>query len=216
MLHGILGLNVHLDTPTEILHTVLLGVVKYFWAQTIFLLEKSKSLEVFQMRLQSLGTDGLNAPSLNAEYICRYKGSLIGKHFKSIAQVMPFLVYDLVPSVVLDAWYAIGQLVVLLWHTSIQDTEEYLVSCSSIFTSISSAMANPFEGGPIAYDRRSTKPYLAVRSQHPYLKTQVSLSYPPPRIHPPVWAFHSLLHGALRKFQPRVPPYVHIQQPPGP
>ncbi|KAG2129942.1 hypothetical protein DEU56DRAFT_872405 [Suillus clintonianus] len=123
---GMDGMNIHMDTPTEILHTVLLGVVKYFWGQTAFLLEKAKLLNHFQTRLDSLDRDGLNAPSLNADYICHYKGGLIGKHFKSLAQVMPFVVYDLVPKSVLDGWTLIGELVVLIWHTKIDNTEIYL------------------------------------------------------------------------------------------
>ncbi|KAG2120871.1 uncharacterized protein F5147DRAFT_741763 [Suillus discolor] len=125
---GMDGLNMHMDTPTEILHTVLLGVVKYFWGQTVFLLEKAKLMDVFQTRLHSVDTDGLNVLCLGADYICHYKGSLIGKHFKSLAQVMPFLIYDLVPSTVLDTWTIIGELVVLVWHTNILNTEAYLVS----------------------------------------------------------------------------------------
>ncbi|KAG2087604.1 uncharacterized protein F5147DRAFT_588042 [Suillus discolor] len=125
---GMDGLNMHMDTPTEILHTVLLGVVKYFWGQTVFLLEKAKLMDIFQTHLHSVDTDGLNAPCLGADYICHYKGSLIGKHFKSLAQVMLFLIYDLVPSTVLDAWTIIGELVVLVWHTNILNMEAYLVS----------------------------------------------------------------------------------------
>lgn len=123
------GFDMHRDTPTEILHTVLLGVVKYFWAQTMWYLKnRSKSTSLFQTRLASTDWKGLNAPSTNAEYICQYHGSLIGKHFKSLAQVMPFLIYDLVPQDVLHAWNIIGKLVVLLWHTKIDDVEDYLVS----------------------------------------------------------------------------------------
>ncbi|KAH7928239.1 hypothetical protein BV22DRAFT_974816, partial [Leucogyrophana mollusca] len=127
---GMEGMNIHLDTPTEILHTVLLGVVKYFWGQTVFLLEKSKLLNVLQRRLESIDKNGLNAPSLNADYICHYKGGLIGKHFKSLAQVMPFLIYDLVPKSVLDGWTTIGELVVLIWHTKIDNSETYLAQLS--------------------------------------------------------------------------------------
>ena len=108
--------------------TILLRVVKYFWGQTVWLLDRSHLMGTFQMRLSSIDSDGLNAPCLNAEYICKYKGGLIGKHFKSLAQVMPFLIYDLVPKNVLDGWSVIGVLVVLLWHTEIDDTEQYLVS----------------------------------------------------------------------------------------
>ncbi|KAG1863736.1 hypothetical protein F4604DRAFT_1929149 [Suillus subluteus] len=120
------GLNIHQDTPTEILHTILLGVVKYFWGQTIWILDKAHLVKTFQTRLDNINKDGLNSPTLGAEYICRYSGSLIGKHFKSLAQLMPFLIYDLVPSTVLNGWTVIGQLVVLLWHTRIDDIEEYL------------------------------------------------------------------------------------------
>ncbi|KAF8417184.1 hypothetical protein L210DRAFT_3616068 [Boletus edulis BED1] len=127
---GMPGVNIHLDTPTEILHTVLLGVVKYFWGQTVFLIEKAKLLDVFQSRLDSIEHDALNAPSLNAKYMCGYKGSLIGKHFKSLAQVMPFVIYDLVPQDVVNAWTTVGQLVVLLWHTEITNLEVYLAKLS--------------------------------------------------------------------------------------
>jgi hypothetical protein len=85
-------------------------------------------MDLFQTRLASTDWNGLSAPCTNAEYICQYNGSLIGKHFKGLAQVMPFLIYDLVPQDVLRAWNIIGALVVLLWHTEIEDVEDYLVS----------------------------------------------------------------------------------------
>ncbi|KAI6141214.1 hypothetical protein BKA82DRAFT_4331740 [Pisolithus tinctorius] len=83
---GMNGMNIHLDMPTEILHTILLGVIKYFWGQTVYLIKKAKLLDIFQSRLDSINHDALNAPSLNLEYICHYKGGLIGKHFKRLAQ----------------------------------------------------------------------------------------------------------------------------------
>lgn len=122
------GLDIHLDTPTEILHTVLLGVVKYFWGQTIWIVNKDHRMDLFRRRLASLNQEGLNVPNINAEYMCQYSGSLIGKHFKTLAQVMEFVVYDLVPPSVLQAWRAIGALVVLLWHTVIEDADAYFVS----------------------------------------------------------------------------------------
>ncbi|KAL0568972.1 hypothetical protein V5O48_013001 [Marasmius crinis-equi] len=131
---GMPGVNIHKDTPTEILHTILLGVVKYFWGQTVHILEKSKGFTTFQTRLASIDESGLNIPKLSAEYICGYKGSLIGKHFKSLAQLMTFLIYDLVPRKVLDAWSIIGELVVLVWHTHIDDLEEYLDLTKHIVT----------------------------------------------------------------------------------
>ncbi|KAK7016753.1 hypothetical protein VNI00_018830 [Paramarasmius palmivorus] len=131
---GIEGFDVHLDTPMEILHTILLGVVKYFWGQTVHILEKAKGMGLFQLRLASLDASGLNIPNISAKYMCQYKGSLIGKHFKSIAQIMPFIVYDLVSKDLLDAWTIIGELVVLVWHTKIEDMDSYLEKLSTMIT----------------------------------------------------------------------------------
>ncbi|KAI6008573.1 hypothetical protein EDC04DRAFT_2871468 [Pisolithus marmoratus] len=133
---GMQGLDIHKDTPTEILHTILLGIVKYFWGQTVYILEKGQSLRIFQTRLESINKDGLNSLTLHANYIVRYKGGLVGKHFKSLTQVMPYLIYDLVPQIVLEGWSIIGRLIVLLWHTSIEDTESYLVSALPLSTLI--------------------------------------------------------------------------------
>ena len=105
---GIQGLDIHKDMPTEILHMILLGIVRYFWGQTAFILDKANLLGTFQTWLESINKDGLNFPTLGADYIVRYKGGLIGRHFKSLAQVMPYLIYDLVPDMVLEDWLAIG------------------------------------------------------------------------------------------------------------
>jgi hypothetical protein len=81
----------------------------------------------FEARLAAIDQKGLNMPKINARYMCQYKGGLIGKHFKCLAQVMSFVAYDLVPPMVLDAWNIMGRLVVLLWHTKIEAIEPYLV-----------------------------------------------------------------------------------------
>lgn len=91
-------------------------------------MEKSKQLSVFQVRLSSVVADGLNIPPIAAEYMCQYRGGLIGKHFKTLSQIMAFTLYDIVPREVLDAWLVIGRLTVLLWHTEIDDISSYTVS----------------------------------------------------------------------------------------
>ncbi|KAI6021344.1 hypothetical protein BKA83DRAFT_33078, partial [Pisolithus microcarpus] len=124
------GINIHMDTLTETLHTILLGIVKYFWGQNHAPYGKAKLLDLIQSHLDSIEHDAFNAPNLDLDYICCYKSTLIGKHFKSLVQVMPFFVHDLVPQTVIDAWTTIGELVVLLWHTKIKDLESYLARLS--------------------------------------------------------------------------------------
>lgn len=119
------GVDIHRDTPTEILHTVLLGVVKYYWAQSFYIVEKAKKLPLFESRVTSANTAGLNLPRLDARYMCGHHGSLIGKHFKALVQIMSFVAYDLLPPNVLDAWLLLGRLTSLLWYTEIDDIRVY-------------------------------------------------------------------------------------------
>ncbi|KAJ7859305.1 hypothetical protein B0H14DRAFT_3084960 [Mycena olivaceomarginata] len=90
------------DTPIELLHTILLGIIKYVW---------HVRKQTYSMRLQSTNTDGLSVHAIRASYIMQYAGSLIGRQFKTIAQVNIFHIRDLLSA--------------LLWFPEIRNLEEY-------------------------------------------------------------------------------------------
>lgn len=122
------GLDVHQDTPVENLHTFLLGVVKYFWAQTIHIMTETKVIETFRNRLNSVSEPGLDVPKILGDYMCRYSGGLVGKHFKTLCQIMTFLVHDIVDADLFEAWDRIGEIAIAVWQTGITDLVKYTVS----------------------------------------------------------------------------------------
>jgi hypothetical protein len=111
----------------EILHTILLGIIKYVWYMFhTSLTDEQKNL--FVVRLQSTNLDGLNVPPLRAVYIMQYRQNLIGKHFKTLMQTMVFHVHDLVTPAQFELIKAVGELSSLLWVLEIDDLDQFLVS----------------------------------------------------------------------------------------
>ncbi|KAH9032839.1 hypothetical protein EDB84DRAFT_1588415 [Lactarius hengduanensis] len=90
--------------------------------------EQLENMAYFRHALPQWIGNGLNAPSTDTEYICQYHGSLIGSTSKSLVQVMPFLIYGPCMKMFCHAWNIIGTLLVLLWHTEIEDIEVLFAS----------------------------------------------------------------------------------------
>lgn len=121
------GLNPHVDSPLEILHTYLLGQDKYVWHDTNKVWDNKKGA-LFAVRLQSSSTDGLSIPPVRARYMIQYKNGLIGKHFKVLQQLGVFHLHGgLCNENLFDLWKATGELGALIWYPEIKNMESYLV-----------------------------------------------------------------------------------------
>ena len=112
----------------EILHTISLGVEKYAWHGLHSEWTQGQQ-DLFVVRLQATDIDGLNVPPIWAAYIMQYRNGLIGRHFKTLMQTAAFHIYDLTPQAQFNLIKALAELGALLWMSSIEDMDRYLVCC---------------------------------------------------------------------------------------
>ncbi|KAJ3786078.1 hypothetical protein GGU10DRAFT_420697 [Lentinula aff. detonsa] len=119
------GVDPHKDTPGEMLHTWLLGNDKYIWYFTNTARGPENEAN-FAVRLQCSFLDGLTIAPPRAEYIIKYKNSLIGKHFKTIQQLAIFHIRTMCSPEIFELWKATGELGAFLWVPEIRDMDAYL------------------------------------------------------------------------------------------
>ncbi|KAH6876645.1 hypothetical protein BKA70DRAFT_1128177 [Coprinopsis sp. MPI-PUGE-AT-0042] len=120
------GLDPHHDTPVEILHVVLLGFVKYFWRDVCQnRVKKDPQRRKLIDRLNSLDVRGLGISKIRGTTLVQYCGSLTGRDFRVVAQVAPFVLYDLVDEDLLAVWVSLSKIIPLIWTPSIDNIDEY-------------------------------------------------------------------------------------------
>ena len=119
-------IDAHQDTPVEVLHTVLLGFTKYFWRDAIARLSAANKALLI-LRISSLNTTGLGFPRLSGKTYVQFAGSLVGRDFRVIVQIAPFVLYDLLPDYLFETWLALCALVPLIFQPVIFNLDKYLV-----------------------------------------------------------------------------------------
>ncbi|KAF9257230.1 hypothetical protein L218DRAFT_800681, partial [Marasmius fiardii PR-910] len=121
------GLDPHCDTLVEILHVVLLGFIKYLWRDAVQIQLKGKEaqLSVLKNRLSSFDTSGLGVSPLNGNTLVQFAGSLVGRDFRVIAQVAPFVLHGLIFEESYQAWLRLSRLVAVIWQPEIEDIDKY-------------------------------------------------------------------------------------------
>ncbi|KAF8748600.1 hypothetical protein RHS01_10718 [Rhizoctonia solani] len=102
-------------------------------------------MDTLETRLGSLDISGLNIDAISKRYMCQYTGSLVGRHFKTLAQLMIFACYDLVDSNLLEVWLLLGRLTTLLWFTEIDNLDIYIAEIQIIVDEflVSAARCSP-------------------------------------------------------------------------
>ncbi|KAF8168642.1 hypothetical protein K438DRAFT_1616019, partial [Mycena galopus ATCC 62051] len=122
----IAGLDPSQDTPVELLHTILLGVMKYIWHLLNTSQWSDTDRHLFAIRLQTTDLSGLTVPPLRAGYMIQYKNNLIGKHFKTLMQTLAFHIHSICTPEQFTLVKAAGELGALLWVPEIDNMENYL------------------------------------------------------------------------------------------
>ncbi|OAV88544.1 hypothetical protein PTTG_28998 [Puccinia triticina 1-1 BBBD Race 1] len=113
------------NTPVEVLHVFLLGVVKYM-VRDLMGQMKPADLGLIEGRYRAFNTSSLNIPSLSVYYMAKHSSNFVGKEFKIVLQTAPFVLFEFMDNAERDAWSALCQLAPLIFQTKTEEMSLYL------------------------------------------------------------------------------------------
>ncbi|KAI9620260.1 hypothetical protein H4Q26_013829 [Puccinia striiformis f. sp. tritici PST-130] len=120
------GFDGVLDTPVEVLHVVLLGIVKYLARDFVHHLLDAAKKEIIA-RLHSFDRNGVNIDLMKPKYLIRHILSIVGRDFKVILQTAPFVFFGLMTPEQKSIWSALCKLTPFTFQTKISDMAAYQV-----------------------------------------------------------------------------------------
>ncbi|KAH9813910.1 hypothetical protein DFH28DRAFT_1169954, partial [Melampsora americana] len=125
------GFDGQLDTPVEILHVVLLGVVKYLFRDAMDNLPEA-ALPSVMARWKSFNPKGLNIPPIQPKTLTQFYHSLVGKDFRTILQTVPFVLFPHFSEARRKLWTVLSHLGSFLFQARITDMKSYLENLKTL------------------------------------------------------------------------------------
>ncbi|TPX55263.1 hypothetical protein PhCBS80983_g05464 [Powellomyces hirtus] len=124
------GFDGHLDTLVEVLHTVLLGFVKYVGNQTIKYglvtgVNQATNKATVLARIDSFDANGTDRGPMRGSTFVTYVGSFIGRDFKAFIQAGVFIFHGLIADDVMAMWEKLAVLSVLVYENRISNLDAY-------------------------------------------------------------------------------------------
>ncbi len=131
--NAIAAFNPHQDTAIGRLHMVLLSFAKYFWSASLpatgrkLTNAEKEALDYAEAVLLSLSQEGLGNRTICADYMMRYRGSLVGRHLHSITQLGVFIFGHSAGPVLRQVWVTLSRLTAMLFMETIDDLTKFTV-----------------------------------------------------------------------------------------
>ena len=127
LIYSLKDIDLNAQTPVEVLHTILLGFVKYFWRDAVSR-QTCEGKDTLSQRLSSIDVSDLQLAALRGSSLVQHAGSLTGGDFKAIIQVAQAVLQGMIPSEAYEAWTALGRLCNIVFRPRISgDFELYIV-----------------------------------------------------------------------------------------
>ncbi|OAV92443.1 hypothetical protein PTTG_27650 [Puccinia triticina 1-1 BBBD Race 1] len=122
----LLGFDGCQDTPVEVLHVILLGVIKYIAIDFLSNTIKPRHLNDLLGASQSFITDALDLPKINAAYLYKHHKSMVGKDFKIVLQCATFVFFQFMDEQQKELWCELCRMAPYVFQTHITDMQVYL------------------------------------------------------------------------------------------